>query len=124
MESKDVASTKTPKTDIFKPVFLRSVLHIAESSSAVCIIPQNQGYQLSQKLCGVMLRGVLPTAESILKTSAQYPTLITSAHYPTLITSAQYPTLNISAHCPTLKGQCHEIFGPFLKKKKTLFSFC
>ena len=71
-----------------------------------------------------MLRGVLPTAESNLKTSAQYPTLITSAHYPTLITSAQYPTLNISAHCPTLKGQCHEIFGPFLKKKKTLFSFC
>ena len=70
MESKDVASTKTQKADIFESVGLRGVHPIAKSRSAVCIIPQSQGYQLSQKTlrcashCGEKLCGVLPTVES------------------------------------------------------------
>ena len=58
------------KTDIFEVVRLRGVLHTAESSSEVCIIPWSQGTQISQKTLrcashrGVKLRGVHHTAYS------------------------------------------------------------
>ena len=64
MKLKDVASTKTWKTDTFESVWLCGV-HLA-----VCIPPRSQGHQISQKTLGcpshrrVKLRGVLPTAES------------------------------------------------------------
>ena len=70
MKWKDVASTKTRKTDIFRSVWLCSVHPTVESSSAVCITPRSQGQQISQKTLqcashrGVRLPGVLPTGES------------------------------------------------------------
>ena len=69
MESKDVASTKTRKTDIFESVWLRGLQHTAESSSAVSNTPRSQLHQNSQKTprCathrGVWLRGSQHTAE-------------------------------------------------------------
>ena len=42
MKSKDVASTKTRKMDIFESVWLHGVHPNAESSSAVCIPPRSQ----------------------------------------------------------------------------------
>ena len=70
MKWKDVASTKTRKTDIFESVWLRGVHPTAESNSEMCITPRSQGLQISQKTpwCAsyrrVRLCVVLPTAES------------------------------------------------------------
>ena len=71
MESKDLASTKTRKTDIFESVWLRGVHTTAELSSAVCITLRSQALRCAsyrrvkstnflKKLCGVH-----HTAESI-----------------------------------------------------------
>ena len=80
MESKEVTSTKTRKTDIFESVRLRGVQHtvestapkfskklcgvhhIVESSSAVCIILQSQAPWCASH-SGVELPRVHPTAE-------------------------------------------------------------
>ena len=45
MKLKDVASTKTRKTDIFKSARLHGVLPNSESDSAVCITPRSQAPQ-------------------------------------------------------------------------------
>ena len=70
MKSKDVASTKTRKMDIFESVWLHGVHPNAESSSAVCIPPEIQAPRCASH-CGVKvtkflkkLCGVHPTAES------------------------------------------------------------
>ena len=59
MKLKDVASTKTQKTDIFKSARLHGVLPNSESDSAVCITPRSQAPR-----CASLRRVKMHTGES------------------------------------------------------------
>ena len=71
---KDVASTKTGKTDIFESVWLCSVHPTVESSSTVCIPPRSQTPQCASHH-GVRLHGVHHTAESSTTVCITLPSL-------------------------------------------------